>query len=111
MKTKFLFLAIAIMTFCVSFNAQAEDKKTPKEETVVFKVPMDCEGCRTKIIDYMSYEKGVKKLDANLERQTVTITYNPKRTNKEKLIAAFEKLDKKAVELQMCKCCANKPCK
>lgn len=111
MKTKFLFLAIAIMTFCVSFNAQAEDKKTPKEETVVFKVPMDCEGCRTKIIDYMSYEKGVKKLDANLERQTVTITYNSKRTNKEKLIAAFEKLDKKAVEVKKGGCCSNPTCK
>ena len=100
MKTKLLFFTIAFLTLCVSFNVQADNKKTPKEETVVFNVPMDCEGCRTKIIGYMSYEKGVKNLDANLEQQTVTITYNPKRTNKENLIAAFEKLDKKAVEVK-----------
>lgn len=111
MKTKLLFFTIAFLTLCVSFNVQADNKKTPKEETVVFNVPMDCEGCRTKIIGYMSYEKGVKNLDANLEQQTVTITYNPKRTNKENLIAAFEKLDKKAVEVKQGGCCSNPTCK
>ena len=54
MKTKLLFFTIAFLTLCVSFNVQADNKKVPKEETVVFNVPMDCEGCRTKIIGYMT---------------------------------------------------------
>lgn len=100
MKTRILMIALMACVsglFTQSFAQTKKEKKSTKE-TVVFSVPMDCEGCRTKVIGYMSYEKGVRDISANLEQQTVTIVYNPQKTNVEKLIQGFAKIDKKAVE-------------
>lgn len=108
MKTRILMIALMVCVGSVMTQsfAQTKKEKKPTKETVVFSVPMDCEGCRTKVIGYMSYEKGVKDISANLEQQTVTIVYNPQKTTVEKLIQGFAKIDKKAVEKTAC----DKPC-
>lgn len=94
MKARIFITAIVAVIALGTSTVSAQKKAN--SETVTFCVPMDCEGCRTKIINYMSYEKGVKALDVNLEAQTATVTFNPKRTNPEALISAFAKLDKEA---------------
>ena len=40
----------------------------------------------------ISFEKGVKALEVNLEKKTVTITYDPAKTNEATLKKAVEKL-------------------
>ena len=53
---------------------------------------MHCESCETKIKSNMRFEKGVKKIETNIERQEVTITYDPKKNDVKGLQAAMKKI-------------------
>lgn len=87
-KLKSVFMIIlCLMAFTV--NAKNEKKKT---EEVIYKVEMDCQSCVNKIEKNMVYEKGIKDLKVDFEKQTVAITYKVDKTNNEKLVAAFKKL-------------------
>ncbi len=85
MKKFFLFL-IAALTISV---AGAKDIKTVVLTTTP---PMHCEGCEKRIKDNIRFEKGVKKIETNVEQQTVTITYDADKTTVENLIKGFEKI-------------------
>lgn len=68
---------------------------------------MHCQNCEDKIKGNMRFEKGVVKIETDREKQTVTITYDPSKTNVEKLQAAMKKIGRdtqvvsdKAVEKQ-----------
>lgn len=68
---------------------------TPKKETkkVVFHVGgLHCQNCVKKVKENISFEKGVKALEVDLEKKTVTITYDPAKTNEATLRKAIEKL-------------------
>ena len=41
---------------------------------------MHCQNCENKIKKNMRFEDGVKKVETSIERQEVTITYDPKKT-------------------------------
>ncbi len=69
------------------------DSKTKKEyKTVKFDVSLKCENCKKKITENIAFEKGVKKLEVSLEDHTVTITYDPTKTDEEKLANAIREL-------------------
>ncbi len=92
MKTfKTLMLCAAII---VGFNASAQtaDKKA-KTETVTFNVSMDCHSCQAKLEKNIPWEKGVKDMTVDLENKTVTIKYDPAKTDEATLKKAVEKLD------------------
>ena len=67
---------------------------TPKKETkkVVFNVGLHCQNCVKKVKENISFEKGVTALEVDLEKKTVTITYDPAKTNEATLRKAIEKL-------------------
>ena len=67
---------------------------TPKKETkkVFFNVGLHCQNCVKKVKENISFEKGVKALEVDLEKKTVTITYDPAKTNEATLRKAIEKL-------------------
>ena len=56
---------------------------------------MHCENCETKIKGNMRFEKGVVKIETDRERQTVTITYDARKTNVQALQEAMKKLGRK----------------
>ena len=95
MKTTKMMLLSVLLLIGGVFTVNAQNEKTDKKKTeeVTFIVSMHCHGCQSKIEKNISWEKGVKDLKADLEKKTVTITYDPKRTNEEKLKKAIEKLD------------------
>lgn len=68
--------------------------------TVIFTVnpPMSCQNCENKIKTNIRFEKGVTEIVTNLKAQTVTITYNPTKTNPQTLISAFKKIGYTATE-------------
>lgn len=74
--------------------AMAKPKKDIK--TVVFSAHLHCKACVNKVMDNVAFEKGVKDLKVDLEKQTITIKYDAAKTNPEKLAAAIEKLGYKA---------------
>ena len=66
--------------------------KKSATKTVTFNVSMHCKNCVKKINDNVAFEKGVKDLSVSLDQKTVTVTYDPARTDVAKLKAALEKL-------------------
>ena len=66
--------------------------KKAATKTVAFNVSMHCKNCVKKINDNVAFEKGVKDLSVSLDSKTVTVTYDPARTDVAKLKAALEKL-------------------
>lgn len=69
--------------------------------TVVFKVEqMECATCERKVKNNIKYEKGMKQFTTDLETRTITITYDPEKTNVEKLKAGFQKFKYEAVVVE-----------
>ena len=82
---KKVFLTLALVAG-ISVAVMAE------KQTVRLYVPeMECDNCKGKVENVLAYEKGVKKLDFDVAHRTVTIVYEDKRTNVEKLQAALMK--------------------
>lgn len=69
-----------------------QNVKKAATKTVTFNVSMHCKNCVKKINDNVAFEKGVKDLSVSLDSKTVTVTYDPARTDVAKLKAALEKL-------------------
>lgn len=85
MKRLFI-LALCIVSCALCINLMAE------KQTVRLYVPeMECDNCKGKVENVLAYERGVKKLDFDVAHRTVTIVFEDKRTNVEKLQAALMK--------------------
>ena len=85
MRTKVLFLSLAIAAVC-----SAKDIKT----VVVNTAPeMHCSSCENKIKSNLKFEKGIKDIQTNLTDKTVTIQYDADKTNVENIIAGFKKIN------------------
>lgn len=66
--------------------------------TVEFKVEqMECPNCERKVQNNIKYEKGLKEFSTDVKSHTVTITYDPEKTNPQKLQAGFKKFKYEAV--------------
>lgn len=68
----------------------------PNRETVVLSCDLHCQGCCDKIMKNIAFEKGVKDLQFNLKGKTVTLTFDPRKTDIPTLLKAFDKLGKPA---------------
>ena len=53
---------------------------------------MHCENCENKIKKNLRFESGVKKIETNLKEQTVTVTYDAKKTDVKKIQAAMKEI-------------------
>ena len=100
MKTKSIFIALFTFLFVSGMFA--------KNEKVVFSVSMDCISCQKKIEKNMSFEKGVKALDVQLEKNTVAVTYDDTKTDIAKLQKGFKKTGYDAVEIKADTSCKDK---
>ena len=86
----------AILMLAVAFTVAAADKAT-----AVFTLDHQMQnGCKLKINTNLRYEKGVQKIDVSLPKNTITIVYNPDKTDVETLIKAFKKIGFNAMLLQ-----------
>jgi copper chaperone CopZ len=85
MRTKVLFLSLAIAAVC-----SAKDIKTVVLNTAP---EMHCSGCENKIKSNLKFEKGIKDIQTNLTDKTVTIQYDADKTNVESIIAGFKKIN------------------
>jgi copper chaperone CopZ len=78
-------------------NLSAKDVKTL---VVTTNPEMHCHNCENKIKSNIRFEKGVKKIDTSIEKQTVTIEYDADKTTPDKLIKAFDKFGYSAKEVK-----------
>lgn len=93
MKKKAILFGLGML---LSMNILAKDTKTL---VVTTQPQMHCENCEKKIKGNLRFEKGVKKIETNIGKQQVTITYDADKTTTEQLIKSFEKFDYKATEI------------
>lgn len=61
--------------------------------TVTTYPPMHCENCEKKIKNFFRFEKGVKRINTDLNSQTVSIIYDAEKTSETKLLEGFSKID------------------
>lgn len=63
-------------------------------QTAVFTTQpgISCQNCVKRIQDNLRFVKGVKSVEASVEKQTVTVTYDAEKTNAETIRAAFKKI-------------------
>lgn len=84
---------ISIALLLVATVGYAKDIKTV---TVTTTPQMHCEACENKIKGNMRFEKGIKAIETNIEKQSVILKYDADKTTVEKLLKAFEKFGYKA---------------
>lgn len=83
----------AAMTLCVSIFA------AEKAQVVLSVNPgMSCQNCENKIKNNLRFEKGIKLIETSLADQTVTVSYNPEKTDVEKIKQALAKIGYEATE-------------
>ena len=104
MKKIILVLFVALFSIAVVDAQQPKGKQTV---TTTFNTDIDCEGCAKKVTNTIPYEKGVKDVKVDVAAKTVTVTYDPAKTNDETLVKAFSKIKIKA-EAGCCGDCATK---
>jgi len=75
---------------------ESSSVKQPKKETVVLSCDLHCQGCCDKVMKNIAWEKGVKDLVCDLKTKTVTVTYDPRKTDLPTLLKAFERIGKPA---------------
>jgi copper chaperone CopZ len=96
MKTKFLILSIiAILMASLGLEAQITTKEHNK--TVTFDVSMTCENCQKTIQKNIAFEKGIKDMQVDLPSKRVTLKFDTRKTNEQKIVQAFEELGYTAV--------------
>ncbi len=90
----FLALAFATVTFTTMALAPAPDpaEKGKKTETVRIQSSTICHMCEKTIEENMIYEKGVKKVEVDLASASVSITFDPHKTDPAALRTALTKL-------------------
>ncbi len=59
---------------------------------VVFASNIHCANCGRKVQDNIAFEKGVKDLKVDVEGKTITVVFNPAKTDTLKLKKAINKL-------------------
>jgi copper chaperone CopZ len=99
-KGKLILIPAMLFAFAILFtgNVFAQEKKS-KTETIEIKSSVVCGMCKEKIEKELAFEKGVKAIDVNLKAQTVTVTFNPKKTDKEKIKKAITEIGYDADDL------------
>lgn len=83
-----------------AMTATANAKSESDTLVVTTTSQMHCANCENKIKDGLRFEKGVKDIITSVEEQTVTIVFNPKKTDKNKLEATFPKFGYQAREVK-----------
>lgn len=77
--------------------AMAKDIKTVVFTTVP---QMHCSGCENKIKNNIRFVKGVKSIETNVEKQTVTVQYDADKTSADKIRQGFSKIGYTAEEVK-----------
>ena len=88
MKKTIITMALAIAS-STTFAQKAKSADTLQVTTTPH---MHCPNCEKKIKGNIRFVKGVKKIDTSISNQTVTIVSEPKKSNYQDFVKAFENI-------------------
>ena len=94
MKKIIMLCLVAVLGIGIA-DAVAQ-KKGGDVKTTVFVTDIDCEGCAKKVTNSIPFVKGVKDVKVDVPKKTVSVTYDPTKSNDEALVKAFTKIKVKA---------------
>ena len=83
-------ILIILAALAVMFVAEASKPKAKR--TVLYKTSVECKSCKTKVLDNIAFEKGVKDVTVNLPEKTVKIVFDEAKTDTLTLAKAIRKL-------------------
>lgn len=86
---KIILLFVLVLS---ALTIHAEDKQ--KRDTVIYVVEIHCQGCVDKIQNNIAFEKGIKDMRIDKDKQEVWLVFDPKKTSDEKLRTALAKIGK-----------------
>lgn len=87
-----------MLMLTATLSLSAKDIKT----LVVTTLPqMHCDNCEKKIKGNLRFEKGIKSIETNVEKQSVTITYDADKTTPDAIIRSFQKFGYQATEVKV----------
>lgn len=89
-----LFISSALLL--VALGISAKDIKTVVLTT---NPQMHCASCENKIKGNLRFEKGIKRIETNIGKQTVTIEYDADKTDVPTIIEGFKKIKYEAKEV------------
>ena len=89
------FISILCLSLCVLFVTvqDAEAKKKKVRSITSYSVKLHCGECKAKLEGAIPFEKGVKKIDINLDTDKVVVAFDPTKTDSKKIKVAIEELD------------------
>lgn len=91
MKTSISILFAMIISILMINSAKAQEKKKNYEE-VQIQTSAVCGMCEERIEGNIAYEKGVKKVEMDNETKIVTVGYDPRKTDTDKIRTAISNL-------------------
>ena len=83
---------LILLTFAL-FLAVLTQAQTKKEVVFTTEPEIECQNCVKRIKDNLRFEKGVKAVNPDLKTKLVTVQYDSEKTDPEKLIKAFAKIN------------------
>ena len=80
---------LVIIAMCLSMISFAASKDI---RTVTFSTKLHCENCVKKVVENVSYLKGVKDLDVSLEKQEIKVSYDAAKTDVPTIVKEINRL-------------------
>ncbi len=81
-------ITVIIMMALLSTGAYSQDNKLAE---VKIKTSSQCYDCKARIEEALTFEKGVKKSELDVESKIVTVSYRKNKTSPEKIRTAISK--------------------
>jgi len=93
MKAKNLMLSLLVLSlFVLAANTGYSQDNKSKNKVIKITTSAQCSMCKTRIENGLAYEPGIKNVSLDLETKVVTVTYNPKKTNPDKIRTVINNL-------------------
>ena len=86
---KRLLLPICLLALACVFISSTDK---PERRKVVYSSNVDCESCQKKVLENIAFEKGVKDVSVDIEKETVSIVFDESKTDTLKLSRAIRRL-------------------
>ncbi|MBX0334533.1 cation transporter [Pontibacter sp. HSC-14F20] len=75
-------LSLVFVMLLAALGAQAQ---SGNEKTIQIKTSAVCDMCKKSLEKAMAYEKGVKKSNLDVDSKMLTVSFDPKKTNEDKI--------------------------
>lgn len=82
----FMLAAAAFLTF------EHASAQTANEESIAIATSAKCDMCKDKLEDEMRFVKGINSTSLDVETAVLTVSYNPQKTEVEKIRSAINKI-------------------